>query len=225
MAQAQEDCRADSPCAVTTDQQTGKTTVRKGQRGVPPVATNGAATSTQAGKSMYRQIPGREALSLEEAATSYFEHVAAADRSLPGGGGRPFDPKNVLWDRGNLTDTQAAEVLEVARRLNPPGTPRGDDAKLNASQRQLCQDLVVADNPDAQVAAFEASEARAAAREKAAGRTILDQLSQATHASVLEVLDKHRDSITVNRADWKKVRTSNPELLTTQSKRACTRAN
>jgi len=219
----QQDCKADSPCAVTIDHQRGKTTVHGMQPGVPPAAA--ASKGFQAGHSIYRQLPGREALSLEETAVSYFEHVAVADRSLPGGGGKPFDPDNVSWDRGALTDAQAAEVLDVARKLNPPGTLRGTDAKLKEGQRGLCRELAVARDSDAQVAAFEASEAKAVATEKAAGRNILDQLSPGTRAGVLDVLDKHRDDITVTRWDWTVIRARNPELLTIQSKQACAHVN
>jgi hypothetical protein len=225
-AHAQQDCTPQRPCAVTTDIQTGRTTT------TPASPAGTRAPAIPANKDVdhpgnfYRHWDGPEVLSLEEAANSYFEHVARRDASYPGSG-EPFDPKNVMWDRGELTDAEAAEVLEVARRQHLSGMPQGvsNSGQRRASHRRLCEELARAGTADAKVTAFEEAEERTTTQEKAAGKAILDQLSPSTRASVLKVIAEHRKDISVGRPDWQKMRASQPEALDKHHKSACVGVN
>lgn len=217
---AQSECAPERPCAVTTDMSTGKTTVT-------PAETSGARPSPAHAKgadavqnSLYVRSAGPDVLSLEETAISYFEHVVSADARFPGGG-KPFDPDNVMWDRGELNDAEAAEVLDVARRLVSPGASRLDAATVKENRHQMCRELAAAVGPFAQAAAIQRSVDRDLARTKAAGKAMLDQLSDDTRASALKVISRFREDIGVNRLDWQKVAATKPEALATYHQHAC----
>lgn len=220
MAHAQEDCKPEVPCAVTVDRQTGRTTVTRARPASGLPVTQAPDAAKNLGNDVYLRLAGPEALSLEETALSFFEHVASADASYPGAG-KPFDPQNVMWNRGELTDAEAAEVLALARHLGPPGEPRGEEAKWLANRSQMCQELASAQTTDAQIAALEGADNRATAQAVAAGKEILDQLSSGTRSSVMKVLTEYRTGMEIGRPNWRKFAASKPDALVKHRAQIC----
>lgn len=204
------DCPLDKPCSVAVD--------ADGQVVDKPKTREG---------SFQRIGNGPDMLSLEETAASYFEQVAEqAARNLAED--HPFNPKNRLRDRDGLTQAEAAEVIAVAQRLNAPPAPQARRAateQAEASKRADCQALNRATTPDALLAELEAGEAAFVKARARKGKELLDALSPATRARMLDVLTEYRKSMTVGRQDWKKVREVRPEAMESYRAAKCSGVN
>jgi hypothetical protein len=194
-----EDCTTQHPCAVTYTEARGWA----GAHSDPPGLTPPPLTpSSQPDHPRGHIFEGPEVLSLEEVAVGFFSDIAIDDSH----------PSGVLWNHYDLTDAEAAEVLAVARRA---AATEAQQAHLRQTREheQLCEELHQAGTADAQLAALQHSDDRSFAATKAAGAALLDQLSPATRTHVLTLLAEERKSIQVSRADWVKVRNTQPEAL------------
>lgn len=192
-------CEADQPCTVVKD-------------------------LNESANSFTRISSGPDILSLEETARSFFYDVADSDaRNLPED--NPFHPKNTLRDRDGLNAAEAAEIIAVARQLNAPKSPQAQQAdidKTRENRREWCETLNRAGTSDALLAVLEAGEAESVKKGAQKGKALLDELSPATRARVMQVLVEYRKSLTVGRQDWKKVREARPEALEMYRAHVCT---
>lgn len=213
------DCTATNPCAVTTDLKTGRQTATHAN--VPAgMALPFFADPPSPVDGFERVSRGPDVLSLEETAVRFLMDVAEID-AAGSGKGKPFDPDNVSWDRGQLNDAEAAEVLALARSLNSSEKARvsKDDTR---ELQQMCGELNASGDPDVQLVALERAKARDVAREKALGKAWLDKLSPGARAHLLPGLIEHRKAITIGQPDWQKIRATAPEQLEVFRARACT---
>ncbi len=219
-----QDCTAQNPCAVT---RAASSNVWVAAHSNPPGTA--AAPSlppprdmdANGGNHFTRMYKGPEILSLEETAVDYFHHVASTD-GFPGGG-RPFDPGNVLWDRGDeLTDAEAAEVLEVARHAASMEN-QTEAARFETEHRRMCEELNQAGTPDARVAVLQNSAARSVAQKKADGKALLEQLSPGAREHLNGVLIRQRAGIDISRQDWGAVARVQPEALEMLQAQMCAR--
>jgi hypothetical protein len=185
------DCTAQHPCAFTYTEAHGWASAHSDPPGTP------LPPSTPPSQPHDEQMPSLEALAVD-----FFRSIAMVDSRYP----------NTLWNRYDLTDAEAAEVLAVARR---GATAEAQQAKLQGAREheQLCEEFRQAGTADAQLAALQHSDERSFAATKAAGTALLDQLSPATRAHVLTLLVEERKGIQVSRLDWAKIRNTQPEAL------------
>jgi len=186
-----DDCTAQHPCAITYTEARGWAGAHSYPPGtpLPPLPP----PSDQ----HHERVPA-----LEELAVHFFSDIAIVDSRMP----------NTLWNRYDLTDAEAAEILAVARRA---AATEAQQPKLQETREheQLCEEFRQASTADAQLAALQHSDARSIAQTKAAGAALLDQLSPATRAHLLTLLAEERKSIQVSSTDWAKIRNTQPEAL------------
>lgn len=219
-----KDCSAQNPCAVT---RTASSSVWVAAHSIPP----GTATApplpppsgldANGGNHFTRKYKGPEILSLEEIAVDYFHDVASTD-GFPSGG-KPFHPGNVMWDRGDeLTDAEAAEVLEVARHAASL-EKQTQAERFESEHRRVCEEFNNAGTVDARVAVLRNSDARSVAQKKADGEALLQQLSPGAREHLNGVLIRHRAGIDVRRQDWGAVARVQPEALEMLQAQMCAR--
>lgn len=165
-----QDCTAQNPCAVTRN---SSSDVWVAAHSNPPGTSPALPAPGNGSHNQFTHTyEGPEILSLEETAVYYFQDVASSDAAY-WGAGKPFDPRNVMWDRGDeLTDAEAAEVLEVARHAASTEQQTSDE-RFKVERRRMCDEFNNAVTTDAQVAVLQNSDARSVAQRKADGTALL----------------------------------------------------
>ena len=166
-------------------------------------------------QSVMTTAQGKDVLSLEDAARSYFLQIALIVQQHPGPNMKQ-SAKEVLRDRDGLTEAEAEEVISIARRLSGPEAEESRRAESRLSRQKLCTDLQLAASPGEALLLLEGAQAQSLARNRLAGANLLSELRPSTRTRVTKAIMEHRDATIVRRVDTKKLKAEEIEAYKTQ---------